>query len=208
MHSLYLKRLMLLTSIFLLTLSSCTKQPRETLLTPSVEASATPLSRVEQPSSVEQRSPASTGNLLSPGQVAKLTKLPIPIVAPTYVPKGFRLISADGASVKYANGGDDTGYSIAYEGEDGTCFAIASSKDSPRKLKQIGEVESVVGAVKMYEETYEGRSSIQSFIPVKGNPVMISPVWQLNSATGSHEFCKALNRAEYERILKSMELVK
>ena len=208
MYPSYLNKLALLTSISLLMLASCTNQARETLPTPSVEARVTPSSRVEPPSSVEQRSPASTGNLLSPAQVEKLTKLPIPIVAPTYLPEGFRLVSADGASVKYANGGDDTGYTIVYEGEDGTCFAIASSKDGPRKLKQIGQVESAVGTVKIHEETYEGRSSIQSFIPVKGNPVMISPVWQLNSATGSHEFCKALDRAEYERILESIELVK
>lgn len=195
-----LPRLTLSTSIALLMLASCTNQTREPVPTPSVEPSVTSSNRV--------KSPASTGNLLSSGQVAKLTKLPIPIVAPTYVPEKFRLISADGASLKLTNGDEDTGYSIAYQGEDGTCFAIASSKDNPRKLKQIGQVESAFGPVKIHEEIYEGQSSIKSFIPVKGNPVMISPFLQLNSTTGSHEFCKALDRAEYERILKSIELVK
>lgn len=202
MRSLHLRSLTLLTSMALLMLISCTKQTREELPVPSSAPSVTPASNSEQ------RSPASTGNLLSPAQVAKLTKLPIPIVAPTDLPEGFRLISADGASVKLTNGNDDTGYTIVYEGEDSICFAIASSKDSPRKLKQIGQVESAVGTVKIHEEIYEGRSSLQSFIPVKGNPMMISPVLQLNSATGNHEFCKALDRDEYERILKSIELVK
>lgn len=159
------------------------------------------------PETAEESTPG-TGNLLSPEQVAKLTTLPIPIVAPTYLPKGFRLVSADGGSEKYANGEDDAGYMIKYQGDDNTCFSIYSSKDGPRRLKQIGQVESAVGSINIYEETYEGRSSMQSFIPVKGNPMMLSPVSHLNPATGNYERCRALDRIEYERILQSIELVK
>lgn len=192
----------LLSSIALLMLASCSNESN------GKQPSQAPGSNAADVSNTAQFPATSTGNLLSPAQVEKLTKLPIPIVAPTDLPKGFRVVSADGASVKYANGGDDTGYSITYQKEDGTCFVIASSKDGPRRLKQIGQVESAVGTVKMYEETYEGKTSVQSFIPVEGNPMMMSPVLQLNSVTGNHEACPALDRTEYERILKSIEMVK
>jgi len=201
MRCFHRRRLMLISSMALLLLVSCTDRsdPNPSSQSPTAIATSANLA---------QASVAPTGNLLSPAQVAKLTKLPIPIVAPTYLPKGFRVVRADGDTVKYANGDDDSGYGIEYQGEDGTCFAISSSKDGPRRLKQVGQVESAVGTVKMYEDVYEGRRSIQSFIPVKGNPVMISPVLQLNAATGNHEACPMLDRAEYENILKSMELVK
>ena len=234
MKSLVLHRLTLLSSMALLMLASCTDQSNakssvqptgaiaahpgntESNSSTSEAAHATqvqPTDLAESPAiapekALEQNSTTSTGNLLSPEQVAKLTQLPIPIVAPTYLPKGFRLVSADGGSEKYANGEDDAGYMIEYQGDDNTCFSIYSSKDGPRRLKQIGQVESAVGLIKMYEETYEGKSSIESFIPVKGNPMMLSPVSHLNPATGNYERCKALDRTEYERILKSVELVK
>lgn len=190
---------MIFSSGALIMLVSCSNQPNPNL----------PIQSTEAPT-IETQSTSSTeaGHGLSPVQVAKLTKLPIPIVAPNYLPPGFRVISADGNSVKLTNGDDDTGYSITYQGEDGTCFVINSSQDGPRRLRQIGQVESAVGSIKMYEETYEGRRSVQSFIPVKGNPVMLSPVLQFKPDKGTHEACKALDLAEYERILQSITIVK
>lgn len=156
----------------------------------------------------EQSSAKPIGNLLSQEQMAKLTRLPIPIVAPTDLPDGFRVVVADGESGKYVNGDDDSGYTIEYQRNDNTCFAITSSKDSPRRLPQVGQVESAIGTVKIYEETYESKRSLHSFIPVKGNPVMTSPISRLNPTTGKYEACKALDRTEYERILKSIKLLK
>lgn len=151
----------------------------------------------------------STGNLLTSEQIAKLTSLPITIVAPTYLPKGFRVVKADGERGQYANGADDSGYGIDYEGEDGTCFTIYSSKDGPRRLPMVGQVETALGTVKIYEENYQGKRALESFIPVaKGNPLMIAPVSRLNPATGNYEQCRALDRSEYERILQSIEIVK
>ncbi|HEY9616594.1 MAG TPA: hypothetical protein V6C64_07130, partial [Microcoleaceae cyanobacterium] len=182
-------------------LVSCSNQPQTNLPVQSTEASPTEAPAVEAQSTPSTK----TGHGLSPAQVAKLTKLPIQIVAPTALPPGFRVVSADGDNVKLANGDDDAGYSISYQGDDGTCFVINSSQDGPRRLKQIGQVESAVGTIKMYEEIYEGRRSVQSFIPVKGNPVMLSPVLQFKPDNGTHEACKALDLAEYERILQSIE---
>lgn len=197
-------------------LASCAQQPDAKIaVQPSASIAATPnnasaidtTSGTTQPTQAQTTTSTTAGHGLSAAQVEKLTQLPIPIVVPTYLPPGFQVTSADGESVKLVNGDDDSGYSIAYEGDDGTCFAINSSQDSPRRLEQVGQVESALGTVKMYEETYEGRSSVQSFIPVQGNPVMISPVLQLNPATGNHEPCKALDRAEYERILQSITIL-
>lgn len=236
MQRFFLQRLGLLSSAALLLLASCTNQPQSKFsaqpaesivarssnsesLHPTPTETTLPETDVKQAQSADTAEPesptkpaaenVSTGNLLSPAQVEKLTKLPIPIVAPSYLPQGFQVMSANGDSVKYTNGDDDTGYAIEYQGEDNTCFAIQSSKDGPRGLKQVGQVETALGTVKIYEENYQNKtSSLQSFIPVQGNPVMISPVSRLNQETGNYEACKALDRAEYDRILRSIELVK
>lgn len=217
MQQLLSHRSLFFSSLAGLMLASCAHQPDAKLaVQPSASITATPnnasaLDTTSDKTKTPQAQPATqatAGHGLSPAQVEKLTKLPIPIVVPTYLPPGFRVTSADGASAKLVNGDDDSGYSIAYESDDGTCFAINSSQDSPRRLKQVGQVESAIGTVKMYEETYEGRSSVQSFIPVKGNPVMISPFLKLNPATANHAPCKALDRAEYERVLQSIAILK
>lgn len=216
LYQLNLHQLKLISSIALLTLVSCTRQSNATFATPSADAPPASVKAQAQPDQASGTPStthltavkAATGNLLSPAQVAKLTQLPIPIAAPTDLPTGFRVVSANGDSVKYINGDDDAGYAIEYEKEDGTCFAVQSSKDGPRRLKPIGQVESVMGTIKIYELTYQDKKALQSFIPVKGNPVMISPVARFSQSTGDYVACRPLDRTEYERILKSMEIVK
>jgi hypothetical protein len=142
---------------------------------------------------------------LSPEQVQKLTQLPITIVAPTSIPQGFRVVKADGGSDKLVNGDDDAGYAIEYERDDNTCFAIQTSKDGPRGLKSLGQVDSALGAIQIYQD----RGTLLSFVPVaKGNPVILSPLSRLNPATGNYVKCQALQRSEYESILKSLDVVK
>jgi hypothetical protein len=139
--------------------------------------------------------------------VAQLTRLPIPIVAPTDIPAGFRVVKAEGDSVKYTNGDDDAGYNILYRRDDNTCFAIRSSKDGPRGLTPLGKVETTVGAVTMYESVFNNRRSTLSFIPVKGNPMMISPESLQNARTGEYEACKPLDSATYKQVLQSLAIV-
>ncbi len=231
MQQFLLHRLTLLSSAALLTLVSCTNpsnanlsvQPAESIAASpsnSGSVSSAPVETIAdqvQPSqateviatepTVEQPPAAPTGNLLSPAQVAQLTELPIPIVAPTYLPEGFRVVRADGEIGEYANGDDDSGYTIEYQRDDNTCFAIYSSNEGPRDIEPVGRVESAIGAVNIYEENYEGRTSLQSFIPIEGNPLMISPLSHLNPETGEYEACQALDLSEYERILQSIEVV-
>ncbi len=199
MHRFLGYQLALLASTQLLILTSCTAQSE-------VQSVAQPAQTLV-PKTVAAQPAATVGKLLSPEQVAKLKKLPIPVVAPTYLPVGFRVVQAEGESAKYANGDDDSGYTLEYQRDDNTCFAIRSSQDGPRGLTQVGQVETAIGKVSIYQE-YQGQSSLQSFIPVKGNPVMISPVSRLNSATGNYEVCKPLRRVEYERILQSIAVLK
>ncbi len=161
------------------------------------------------PAQLQARSPkAPSGHLLSPQQVRQLTQLPIPIVVPTDLPPGFRLLKAEGEQGQYANGDDDSGYMLEYASPDNRCFVIYTSKDGPRRLKQIGQVQSGVGLAKIYQDRYNNQTAWMSFLPVKGNPVLISPFSRLNPATNNYERCKPLSRADYDRILKSIQLLK
>ncbi len=154
------------------------------------------------------RSRQSAGHLLSPQQIRQLTQLPIPVVVPTDLPAGFRVVKAEGEQGQYANGDDDSGYMLEYVGKGNVCFVIYTSKDAPRRLKQIGQVQSGVGLAKIYEERYDNQTSWVSFLPIQGNPVLISPFSRLNPVSNEYERCKPLSRADYDRILKSLQRLK
>lgn len=151
-----------------------------------------------------------TGSLLSPEQKAQLIQLPIPIVAPTDLPAGFRLVDAGGEAGKYANGADDSGYSIRYVGDDDTCLSIASSKDGPRRLPKQGQVETKLGSVAVYTHEFRGETVISSFLPVKGNPVLLSGGIMPGGAetNGEWKTCKAVSMETYVQVLRSLEVLK
>lgn len=67
------------------------------------------------------------GNLLFPGQEEELTQLPIPIVAPNYVPNGFRLTHATGGTAEFVNGDINHSYYIQYENDSGGCITIMAA---------------------------------------------------------------------------------
>lgn len=152
-----------------------------------------------------------TGNLLSPEQKAQLSQLPIPIIAPTQLPAGFRLVAASGEKGQYANGDDDSGYSISYQGDNNTCINLTSSKDGPR-----GQADSVVqtqfGAVKVFTETRQDKTFIYSFIPIAGNPSLTSggtvPDPAATGDTPGWKRCNAVSMEQYIQVLKSLEVVK
>lgn len=138
-----------------------------------------------------------TGNLLSADQKAKLLQLPIPIVAPTYLPKGFQLTHADGEEGRYINGDDDSGYSLIYKGPDNTCIEVRSSKDGPRGTwQQI--VETRFGSIKVFTNNHpQGKLSIYSFVPIAGQPVLFS----------GGVSCNPVSMAEYIHVLQSLEVL-
>jgi hypothetical protein len=186
-------------NIALLMLVSCTS-PAVEQLSASPAEELLPSEQIDQPT-------APTENLLTPAQMDQLTALPLPIVAPSYLPEGFQVVRVDGESVPYVDGSYDAGYVIEYQREDGTCFTIMSSKDGPRGLSSIGQVETALGPVSIYESRYEGSTTFLSYFPVDYNPMMMSPVSRLNPETGEYEQCNPLDLQDYERILESIEVV-
>ena len=150
-----------------------------------------------------------TGNLLSPEQTAKLTRLPIPVVAPTELPAGFRLVHADGEINKYANGDDDSGYAIDYEGDNNTCLSVRSSQDGPRGLGKVKQVQTRFGSLTVYEQKWRDSKSLISFLGLKGNPVLISGGTLLDSkAVGGWKRCRTVSLETYTQVLKSLAVVK
>ena len=149
------------------------------------------------------------GNLLTPEQKEMLTQLPIPIVAPTYLPKGFRLISASGEQGQYANGDDDSGYSLSYLGANNTCIRLTSSKDGSRG-QAANVVETPFGSIEVFTQTLQGKPFIYSFIPVPGNP-SLSSGGTIQEGVGSRatwKTCNAVPMEQYIQILQSLEVVK
>lgn len=206
-------------SATLLCLASCTANfaPRTT----AAPANATEADSAAVPEKVEAPPVSSTptpetsiaqatGSLLSPEQKAQLIRLPIPIIVPTYLPDGFRLVAAGGEAGKYANGADDSGYSIRYVGEDNTCVSIASSKDGPRRLPKQGQVETRLGSIAVYAHEFRGETVISSFLPVKGNPVLSSGGVMPGGAgtNGEWKTCKAVSMETYMQVLRSLEVLK
>lgn len=150
-----------------------------------------------------------TGNLLSSAQKTQLTQLPIPIIAPTALPASFRLVRAKGEAGKYANGDDDSGYAIDYEGAQNTCLSIRSSKDGPRGLEKVTEVQTRFGLVAVYQEKLRDGKSLVSFLGLKGNPTLVSGgMLPDNRAPDGWKRCRAVSVETYTQVLKSLAVVK
>ena len=152
---------------------------------------------------------AQKSGLLSPQQTAQLTRLPILIVIPTELPIGFRLVRAEGEAGSYANGDDDSGYAIDYQGLNNTCLSIRSSQDGPRGLETISQVQTRFGLVTVYAETFAGRRRLISFLGLKGNPILISGgTLPDRTAKGGWRQCRAVSVETYTQVLKSLVVVK
>ncbi|MEE3715365.1 hypothetical protein V2H45_01245 [Tumidithrix elongata RA019] len=154
---------------------------------------------------------AVTGNLLTPEQIAQLKQLPIPIVAPTSLPSGFRLVKASGEKAKYANGDDDSGYIIAYEGENNTCISVTSSQSGSRGLEKMRDEQTEFGTLEVYIEKARDSSvrNIVTFLGLKGNLVLISGGTLPDSnADGGWRTCRPVPMATYVQVLKSLSTVK
>ena len=150
-----------------------------------------------------------TGNLLTSEQKAALLQLPIPIVAPNFLPEGFRLVQAKGEANKYVNGDDDSGYSIDYQGANNTCISIRSSSSGSRGLTKVNQVQTEFGSVAVYTENRGNSRSIVSFLPLRKNPILIS-VGSIPdpSADGGFKGCEPMEMEVYIQVLKSLTLVK
>ncbi len=200
--------------------TACSQQPA---INPEKENLAKPQTTAELPkqqptvkvqadqSQVKQLSLKESGNLLASEQKAALLQLPIPIIAPNFVPEGFRLVYAKGEANKYTNGDDDSGYAIAYQGENNTCISIRSSSSGSRGLQRANQVQTEFGSVIVYTDNARDNSirSISSFLEIKGNPALISGGSIPDStADGGFKRCEPVGMGVYMQVLKSLTLVK
>jgi hypothetical protein len=161
--------------------------------------------------STANQSKKDSGNLLTSEQKGLLLQLPIPIVAPTFVPEGFRLVHAKGESGKYANGDDDSGYMIAYLGENNTCISIHSTNSGSRGLQRANQAQTEFGSVVVYTANARDNSIrvISSFLELKGNPALISGGSIPDSSVNSgFRRCDPVEMGVYLQVLKSLTLVK
>lgn len=139
-----------------------------------------------------------SGHLLTPAQLTRLTGLPIPVLVPTQVPAGFRVVRFEAESGKYANGDDDSGYLIDYQRSDRSCFTIYTASGGTRGLSVVGQEPTAFGVINLYVDQ-RFPSNLSAFFPVEANPVLIN---------GAGWCGKALPRSEFVRILRSVTLLR
>jgi hypothetical protein len=152
-----------------------------------------------------------TGNLLSPSQKAQLMRLPLPIIAPTSLPAGFRLVKASGEAGQYANGDDDSGYAIAYEGEGNTCITITGSQSGTRGLNKLREEQTEFGLLTIYTENARDNMirTIVTPLGVKGNLILISGGTLPDNTTGQGwKSCSPVSIPTYIEVLKSLSVMR
>jgi hypothetical protein len=157
----------------------------------------------------------STGNLLSPEQKTQLMRLPLTIIAPTSLPAGFRLVKASGEVGKYANGDDDSGYAIAYEGEANTCITITGTQSGTRGLNKLREEQTEFGLLTIYTENARDNTIRTIVTPlgvngsVKGNLILISGgTLPDNTTSQGWKPCSPVSIPTYIEVLKSLSVVK
>lgn len=158
----------------------------------------------------DRRSASVTGNLLSPEQIAQLKQLPIPIVAPTSLPAGFRLVRAYGEIGKYANGDDDSGYTIAYEGENNTCIKVTSTQSGSRGYEKVREEQTEFGKLDVYigKARDNSVSYILTVLGLKGNLILSSGGTLPDSnASSGWRICRPVPMETYVQVLKSLSIV-
>lgn len=101
----------------------------ESSASPTNSVTATPLAQVAQ----------ATGDLLDAAQKDKLKEVSVPIVVPTYLPAGFRVIKLE-AGREELRSGSYAYYSILYKGEDDACFDISLNNDPAMRTSRFKKV--------------------------------------------------------------------
>lgn len=147
-----------------------------------------------------------SGNLLSVAQRKQLLQLPIPVLAPTALPAGFRLVSANGEKGQLINGDDDSGYALLYLGNHNTCLRVQTSQDGPRGLQKVGQASTDFGSLPIYAEKAQGRTTLSSFIPLKGNSVVTTGGF-VPTPSGEWQPCNALTQAAFAQVLRSVKRI-
>lgn len=213
----------ILTSLYLSTLVSCSNPiaikpttsssdasvaataKSESSASPTNSVTATPLSQVAQ----------ATGDLLDAAQKDKLKELSVPIVVPTYLPAGFRVIKLEAGreelrSRSYAY------YSILYKGEDDACFDISLNTDPAMRTSRLSrrfmqipisnkDVTIIYGNVEDKPITM-GSFSVPSGSPNSGY-MLRTGGWMPSSLEGRNIRCNSISDAEYDKVLQALKVL-
>ncbi|MFN9481391.1 MAG: hypothetical protein ACK6CX_01005 [Pseudanabaena sp.] len=177
----------------------------ESSASPTNSVTATPLAQVAQ----------ATGDLLDAAQKDKLKELSVPIVVPTYLPAGFRVIKLEAGreelrSRSYAY------YSILYKGEDDACFDISLNTDPAmstsrlsRRFMQIPisnkDVTIIYGNIEDKPITM-GSFSVPSGSPNSGY-MLRTGGWMPSSLEGRNIRCNSISDAEYDKVLQALKVL-
>jgi hypothetical protein len=177
----------------------------ESSASPTTSSSATPVDQVAQ----------ATGDLLDAAQKDKLRELSVPIVMPTYLPTGFRVIKLE-AGREELRSGSYAYYSILYKGEDDACFDISLNTDPamltsrmPRRFMQIPisskDVTIIYGNVEDKPITM-GRFSIPNGSPTSAY-MLRTGGWMPSSQEGRNIRCNSISATEYDKVLQALKVL-
>ncbi|MFN9240075.1 MAG: hypothetical protein ACK6DE_09315 [Pseudanabaena sp.] len=177
----------------------------ESSASPTNSVTATPLAQVAQ----------ATGDLLDAAQKDKLKELSVPIVVPTYLPAGFRVIKLEAGreelrSRSYAY------YSILYKGEDDACFDISLNNDPAMRTSRLSrrfmqipisnkDVTIIYGNVEDKPITM-GSFSVPSGSPNSGY-MLRTGGWMPSSLEGRNIRCNSISDAEYDKVLQALKVL-
>lgn len=177
----------------------------ESSASPTNSVTATPLAQVAQ----------ATGDLLDAAQKDKLKEVSVPIVVPTYLPAGFRVIKLEAGreelrSRSYAY------YSILYKGEDDACFDISLNNDPAmrtsrlsRRFMQIPISNKDVTII--YGNVEDKPITMGSFSVPSGSPnsayMLRTGGWMPSSLEGRNIRCNSISDAEYDKVLQALKVL-
>lgn len=177
----------------------------ESSASPTNSVTATPLAQVAQ----------ATGDLLDAAQKDKLKEVSVPIVVPTYLPAGFRVIKLE-AGREELRSGSYAYYSILYKGEDDACFDISLNTDPAmrtsrlsRRFMQIPISNKDVTII--YGNIEDKPITMGSFSVPSGSPnsayMLRTGGWMPSSLEGRNIRCNSISDAEYDKVLQALKVL-
>ena len=176
----------------------------ESSASPTNSISATPVAQATQ----------IVGDLLDASQKEKLRELSVPIVVPTYLPKGFRLIELESGKEELRSG-SYAYYSILYKGENDTCLDISLNTDPamrtsqmPKRFTQMPisnkEVTIVYGNVENKPITL-GSFGLPNLD--KNGYMLRTGGWIPSGQKGRNIRCNSISDEEYDKVLQALKLL-
>jgi hypothetical protein len=147
-----------------------------------------------------------TGDLLSAEQKARLSKLKIPIVLPTYLPQNFRVTDFDAGKEEMANESYSY-YSIIYKGANNTCLELTANTDPGMTTSGLNttSMTTALGKVTVSSGNLENKPIIIGLFSLPRNSnngyMLRTGGW----VPGRR--CATIGKDEYLQVLKSLRII-